>query len=237
MTDHQPPACRWGGRVEPRYCAINRNHPNPDTPATACDRCTDDIRHWLNTIPDTYTLLTLFVEHGTTTANPDSKATKRAEAPAPMRLEIIDLLDNRHGRRWLGLVPTTDRRGTAGALKVHTDRLIDERNLTTPHDDANITAACALLNRHLLWLTEQTWIDELHTDLKQLNRALSDAIGDYRPKPVGRCHLPLETQEDPCGGALLANKAGGVRCANCHATWDANELRRLGLAQAEQETA
>jgi hypothetical protein len=225
--------------TEIRYCVVRTTHKHPHPPANVCDSCRGDLDRWLKTIPDTYAILPTFIEHGTTEGNPDSKATKRSEAAAPMRLEIIDLLDNRHGRRWLGLEPTNDRRGVAGTLKVHADRLHEERPLTAEHNDASVVAACQLLRRHLGWLTEQTWADELYNDLKTVNRTLSDAIGDYRPKPVGACHLPTDDEDSdaPCGGPLLANKYGGVRCGRCHATWDAAHLRQLGLAQAQQDIA
>lgn len=227
---------------EIRYCANGctkaGTRTTTDNKSTLCRRCEDNIHTWLTKIPDLYTLLPGYTLPGTTDKNPDSKATKKAQLAAPIRLDVIDLLDNRKGRIWNGTAPAHDRRGVAGTLQVHVDRLREERHLTTPHDDTNITAACALLDRHRLWIAEQDWATYLHDDLKQTHRELSDATGDYRRPPVGRCHV-IPEDGDRCGGPLFANTYGGVHCPKCGATWDANHLRQLGLAQAEaqQETA
>lgn len=203
-----------------------------------CRHCEDNLHTWLTKIPDLYALLPGYAIPGSAEKNPDSKATKRAVVSAPLRLDVIDLLDNRLGRKWNGTAAAHDRRGVAGTLQVHVDRLREERNLTQRHDDTSISAACALLDRHRLWIAEQDWISYLYADIKQTHRELSDATGNYRRPPIGRCHLPTE-DDTTCDGPLFANTYGGVHCARCSATWDAQELRLLGLAQAQaqQETA
>lgn len=207
-------------------------HPvTTEPPSRLCGRCEERLHQWLRQIPDKYALLPTFIEHGATEKNPESKATKSATAPAPMRLDIIDLLDTRLGRRWNGTEPAHDRRGTIGTLRVHVERLIEERPLTQTWDDTSVSEACALLDRHRLWLAEQTWVDLLYEDLRIIHRELSDAVGEYRRPPVGRCHL-TDDEDTPCGGPLFANDYGGVRCARCAATWEADKLRLLGLAQA-----
>lgn len=220
-------------------CAVHPSHQHPDPPARLCRRCETNLREWLTNIPNKYALLPRFLEHGTTDSNPDSKATKRAEVAAPMKLQIVDLLDTRLGRKWLGTQATDDRRGALGTLYAICTEIHDSRNLTGPLP-TNVTATCDYLTRHILWLTEQDWIGDTYNEIRLLHRELSDAIGEYRPKPVGRCHVIPDEAEDPCGGPLFANPYGGVRCARCQASWDASKLRVLGLAQAaaqEQETA
>lgn len=209
-------------------------HPaTTEGPSKLCDQCENRLHTWLTKIPDIYAILPSFLEHGTTETNPGSKATKSADVPAPMRLDIVDMLDTRYGRHWNGLAPTTDRRGTIGTLKVHTDRLREERPLTGPHRDT-VSEACALLDRHRLWLAEQHWVEFLYEDVRVLYRQLSDATGDYRRPPVGRCHI--DTDDDgTCGGPLHANQYGGVHCGKCGTTWDADHLRTLGLAQAQAQ--
>lgn len=217
------------------YCATGCTKAGHKTqitpPRTICPRCETQIGDWLRKIPDLFALLPRFVQHGTTDRNPDSKSTKAANAPAPMRLEIIDLLDNRRGRKWLGTVTVEGRRGVLGAVVAWANEIRDGRKMATP-EPHTVTEACALIGRHLPWVVDQDWADELHAELKSLHRELSDATGDYRPKPVGRCHVVPDDTDQPCGGPLLANPYGGVHCPRCDATWDANELRILGLAQA-----
>lgn len=222
------------------YCAnaCTRRHGDEyhrvttEAPSQLCARCESRIHEWLTTLADKYALLPTFIDLGAAERNPDSKATKSANAPAPMRLDIIDLLDTRRGRRWNGTEPTTDRRGVAGTLKVHIDTLIEDRPLTQQPPITTITAACALLDRHRLWIYEQDWVDLFYEDLRQIHRALSEAVGEYRRPPVGRCHLIHDDNTDLCGGNLFANPYGGVRCARCGSSWQADKLRLLGLAQA-----
>lgn len=218
------------------YCQVNGSHKHPEPPAQLCPRCEDQFTRWLKEIPEHYALLPTFLEHGTTDRNPDSKATKRSEAAAPMRLEIIDLLDMRLGRKWQGLDVTDDRRGTLGTLLAITSEIHDGRNLTG-EQPTNVTAACTYISRHMLWLTEQDWIGDTFAEIKALHRSLSDAVGIYRPKPVGTCHVVPEHVEEPCGGPLMASPYGGVRCPRCEATWDADHLRVLGAALTTQATA
>lgn len=223
------------------YCANGcvRRHGDEHYPATTeapsllCGQCEDRLHTWLNKIPDTYALLPTFIEHGAAEKNPDSKTTKTAEAPAPMRLEIIDLLDTRLGRKWNGTAPADDRRGTIGTLRAYVGRLADERPLTTKWADTSVTEACALLDRHRLWIAEQEWITDLYEDLRVLNRQLSDAIGDYKRPSVGTC--PGATDDTPCAGKLYANQTGGVRCTTCHRGWGEDDLAFLGRLQAEAD--
>jgi hypothetical protein len=218
------------------YCQVNGSHKHPDPPAQLCAHCEDQLTRWLKEIPNHYALLPTFLQHGTTDSNPDSKATKRSEAAAPMRLEIIDLLDTRLGRKWQGLAVTDDRRGTLGTLLAITGEIHDGRNLTG-EQPTNVTAACNYITRHMLWLITQEWVGDTYSELRKLHRSLSDAVGIYRPKPVGKCHVIPEDAEEPCGGPLMASPYGGVRCPRCESTWDATHLRQLGLAITAQEPA
>lgn len=219
-----------------RYCATGCISPDQQRKQTEaksnlCRRCEENLHTWLTKIPELYIGLALYLQPGTVEKNPDSKATKRATLGAPVRLEVLDLLDTRRGRIWNGTAPAHDRRGVAGTLQVHVDRLREERPLTAAHDDTDISASCRLLDRHRLWIAEQDWVSYLYDDLKQLHRELADANGEYRRPPVGKCHVEGDDGK-ACGGPLFANNYGGVHCAKCKAAWDAAHLRQLGLAQA-----
>lgn len=212
-----------------------------EAPSNLCRRCENNLHDWLEKIPNLYALLPGFIVPGSVDQNPESKATKRAEAVAPVRLDVIDLLDTRLGRMWQGIAPAHDRRGVVGTLLVQAERLVEERPLTTATltiRNPTVTGLCALLDRNRLWLFEQDWAQYLYDDVKQVHRSCSDAVGEYRRPPVGHCHI--ETDTGACGGPLFASTYGGVRCARCQATWDADHLRQLGLAQAaakEEEPA
>jgi hypothetical protein len=231
---------------EIRYCLIGcttmsdgrkvRAQLDPGTRSLVCDRCERSIKRWLRDIPDNYALLPWFIEHGTVERNPDSQSTKAAYAPAPARLEVMDLLDGRHGLKWNGTAPAHDRRGVIGTLQVYAERVQAERGLTGDLGDLAVSTACAMLERHRLWITEQDWVTLFFDELKILNRQLSDAVGDYRRPPVGTCHAVTE-DKDECGGSLFASVDGGVNCARCGAAWDVDHLRQLGLAQNAASSA
>lgn len=220
-----------------RYCANTCTRTNGDPITTEgrsnlCPNCEDKLDSWLSNITTIWPLLPLFIEHGTTARNPDTKSTKAAVAPAPMRLDVIDLLDTRRGRKWLGTAPAHDRRGPAGLIQQHVETIAEERHITNTPDPHDVAECARFLRRNRLWIAEQEWAHLAYEDIRVIYRAMSDAIGDYRPKPVGTCHLVATEATDPCGGPLLANTRGGVRCGRCRATWDADHLRQLGLAQA-----
>ena len=207
-----------------------------DAPSTLCSRCEESLVKWLKEIPDKYALLPEFQMYGTTDQNPESKATKRPDAPAPMRLGVTDLLDNRFGRRWNGTAPSEDRRGPLGLLGVYVKRIANERPVKQPAK-GSITTECAFIARHLLWVLEQDWAAEMHHELKALYGELQTAIGEHRQRPVGRCAVDYPNDKDEykvCGGPLMPQTYGGVKCVHCGSTWAPEELRRLGLILQEQ---
>ncbi len=219
-------ACANGCKTRPDTDG-NRHPVLTDDPSLLCRACEDRLLGWLEKIPQHYTLLPDFIEHGTVDRNPESKATKSSVAQAPMRLEIVDLLDERHGRRWNGTAPADDRRGVLGILESWARLVREEKNITTS-ETATVAYEAATLRRHLLWIAEQPWITELYDDIRDLHRQLADAVGDYRPKPVGVCGVVTEDGE--CGGPLMpARYAVGVHCTRCGASWTENDLERLGL--------
>lgn len=104
----------------------------PEPGARICTSCIKRLTGWLRTIPESYHWLPLVLEHGTVTANPESSAVKAPDAPAPMRLEIVDLLDYRRGYQHDAhgvLVAGDNRRGAFGILLAWAGRIRLERDL------------------------------------------------------------------------------------------------------------
>lgn len=205
-----------------------------DPPARICRSCEANLEKWLKEIPDHYALLPTFALPGSAEKNPDSGTTKAAFVNPPVRLEVIDLLDTRVGRKWNGTAPAHDRRGAVGTLVALVEQVVDARSLTPPKD-VTVSSACTLLQKHRLWLAEQEWVGDVYTELKQLHRELANAVGIFRRPPVGHCHLIPENAETACGGPLYPNDYGGVRCSRCGNIWNVNELRILGMAQSSPE--
>jgi hypothetical protein len=225
-----------------------------------CPRCQTRITKWLRDLPDTYALLPSVIDHGTVPADPGTKHTKRPDPPAPMRLEVIDLLDTRPGFGALGILHSwasvvREERNqpaicTCGHLALgHRSYGAVRCTAKKCHCDAyqaihpTVTAECQLLVSNLPWIVEQGFAGDLYEEVRVLQRTLTDTVGDYRAKPVGRCAVLVDHPGAPlpvlCGGALVMDKAepdaskpqrAGVHCVVCGARHEANqELRELGL--------
>lgn len=198
-----------------------------DDSAIICAKCVDRLDTWLRQIPDTYALLPSVVEHGTVATNPETASTKRPDPPAPLRLEVLDLLDDR------------PQRGAAGLLDSWADVVRDQRHLHAPAPSTayGVTASCSLLIQHLPWISKQEWAPEFYSEVKPLVREMRDRVGEYRPRPVGTCWVPVWRDQDgtqalvACGGLLFLDlDRRGCHCVSCGVQYDAADpaLRRLG---------
>lgn len=218
-------------------------------PGLVCRDCADRMGDWLADIPGTYALLPDVVEPGTVDTNPETTSTRNPEAPAPVRLDVLDLLDDRRG--WQDGRPSDNRRGVLGVLQDWAQLVRDGRGLPRPDEPPAAVAGdsdemptvhdeARFLARHLPWCCEQTWVGDLHDDLRRLQRDLANAVGEYRPRPVGSCPRDVERdgQTVTCGGPLLQSRWNpGVFCAACRDTWGHDELRRLGLVLGEDRAS
>lgn len=210
-------------------------------PSKLCRSCEDRLREWLEEIPTNAALAPAVIEHGTVDPDPGSKSTKRAWAPAPLRLEVLDLLDGRLGRKWMGTAVREDmRRGPLGDLIDEADVVVDRAGVTprVPPIEMTMAEVCAFLTRHLAWVTRQDTDDvrAFYKTIGKVHRAFADAVGDFRRPPVAHCHI-TRADGTSCGGPIYASDYGGVRCARCKTTWDPGQLRLLGMAQEDKEHA
>jgi len=213
-----------------------------------CPRCGKRLDGWLRGIPESFALLPAVVDHGTVPVDPGTKHTKRPDPPAPMRLEVIDLLDDRDGRGVLAVVHSwaelvRDHRHDSRpcqcghAMPGHTGSCSAQGCGCQSYRpvDATVARECAYLITNLPWASGNEWIVDLYDEIRILARTLSDTVGEYRPKPVGRCaalqDIEGSTVQGVCGGALVMDREGtGVHCIKCPAHYEASvELRALGL--------
>lgn len=216
------------------YCAngctrINRakqREPIHADRGNLCRTCYQRLDEWLDAIPERYARVADYLlPTADLDKNPETKATKRANAPAPIRLAALDLLDQRRGRKWRGLVPADDRRGALGTLHANANLIRTQRNMR-PEPHPHVMGEADLLRAHLEWLAGVSHINEIHDEIRTLHRQLGDAIGEYPPKPIGQCDLIVDDTE--CGGPIYPSHAG-VRCIRCRATWGHATMQLLGL--------
>lgn len=204
----------------------NRSPVLAEEPSRLCRGCEAAMAGWLDAIERSFALLPYLLQPGSTPPDPARKIRAGLSPPVPARLDVLDLLDSRRARNRLG-APTANRRGAVGVLASYADEVRELRRLS-PQPHPSVPSEVRLLRRHLLFVTEQDWAPDCHADLRALARQLADAVGDYRPRPVGRCAVLGE--EGACGGPLMPQRyTVGVRCARCGSTWSAPDLRRLGL--------
>lgn len=183
-----------------------------------CPRCAARLDKWLRAIPDVFALLPAVVMHGTVPSDPGTKHTKRPDPPAPMRLEVIDLLDRRSGY------------GALGILHSWAELVRDQRGDQRP-DVTTVAGEAATIIVNLAWCAGQEFAGDLYGEIRVLARTLDDTVGEYRPKPVGRCEWLADGEDETCGGALVMDREGtGVHCLRCGHRHEANDgLRQLGL--------
>ena len=189
-------------------------------------------RRWLaDTLDDiviTYALLPHFYEPGTAVDDGQQVRGKRVDPPAPVRLDVIALLDRRTLAQHPGdLVPVL------AVLEAWAALVRDERNLKTCRTISTVTREVGTLIAHLDWITAQAWVPDMAAELRDVKSALHSAIGDHAPRPVGTCPV-VHPDTGECGGKLYQDRYGGmsVTCRRCGETWGETELRRLGLMQS-----
>jgi len=222
-----------------------------------CPRCAARLDKWLRGIPDAYALLPRVVMHGSVPSDPGTKRTKRPDPPAPMRLEVVDLLNTKPGYGVLGIVHSwaqlvrDERHLVTYCTCTHARPSHNQKHCTalgcgcrkyTP-GPFYVYAECQVILANLAWCTEQGFAGDLYDEIRRLARDLNDTVGEYRPKPVGKCAALRPDPDDPdnrvlCGGALVMDKpkpddedqTTSVRCLSCNTRHEANaELRALGL--------
>jgi hypothetical protein len=109
--------------------------------------------------------------------------------------------------------------------------LAEERPLTATLPRSAM-AQLGLLQVHHRWIAAQPFVDDYLNEMVGLRKALSAALRDHTHKQVGRCRLPVEGREGPCGGALIEeNGTDTIKCQDCHAQWsEPHERARLAMS-------
>ena len=205
-------------------------HRDPKTAAQGTLVCAGHARWLLDTLHDIITttaLLPYFLQPGTAVDDGHQVKGKRVDPPAPVRLDVIALLDRRTLARHPGdLIPVL------AILEAWATLTRDERQIRHPRT-TTVTTEAGTLIAHLDWASTQPWIPDMAAELRDVKSALHSAIGDHAPRPVGTCPV-IHPDTGECNGKLYQDRYGGmsVTCRKCGETWGETELRRLGLMTA-----
>jgi hypothetical protein len=203
-------------------------HPLPKSAADGTLVCPGHARWLRDTIDDvvvTYALLGDFFEPGTAIDDGHQVKGKRVDPPAPVRLDVVALLDKRTAYRYPGdIVPVL------AILEAWATLVRDERKIQPCRQPATVTSEAGTLLAHLDWIIGEPFVADLADEIRQVKSALHSAIGDHAPRPVGTCPV-VHPDQGECGGKLYQDRYGGmsVTCRKCGETWGETELRRLGL--------
>lgn len=175
-----------------------------DVPAQLCTHCTTRLHDRLQRLPKLYTALAAWMAPAG--RRPELGAAPAAEAPLPVRQEVLDL-------RGPG--------GIVGILEDWRAAVHAARDWTTPTHTGDIgqriTTAAAALGRNLTWLS-LTWDQgvALATEIATLEgRCLAVISPRDRSIPIGAC--PADVGNGAICGTTIRVPAGtqDVRCRGC----------------------
>ena len=183
------------------------------------------LRHVVADIFDAYALLPHFFEPGTAVDDGRQVKGTRIDPPAPIRLDVVALLDRRTKRLHPG-----DPVPVLGIVETWAELVCEERGIQRKPGPVYLSGVLGVLERHHDWIVQQAWVDEYARELRECRAALNSAIGDHAPRSVGRCPV-LSSDDTECNGPLHQDRYGrlSVTCARCGAIWGEDDLRRLGL--------
>jgi len=194
-----------------------------------CEPCCDRLWKALDKLADHYIRLDAAILPGSVERNPETKATKRVHAPAPLRIDPIDLSDERH---YLigGSLPIENVRGVVGILQKWANLIRVQQGAKTNPTPTLATEVARLVNA-FDFLVRQPYAPNAYKAVMTAQREVKDAIGIYRGRPVGKCPVVVTDDDDAagdaCGGALFPT-ALGVKCVRCNSIWTAERLAHLG---------
>jgi hypothetical protein len=184
-------------------------------------------------VGDLWADLAFIVEAGSAPKDetPKTRHLKSAEAPAPANLEVLSLRDPRSLSVATAADPSNPIPSLVSIVASWTMLLAEERPLTATLPRSAM-AQLGLLQVHHRWIAAQPFVDDYLNEMVGLRKALSAALRDHTHKQVGRCRLPVEGREGPCGGALIEeNGTDTIKCQDCHAQWsEPHERARLAMS-------
>lgn len=208
------------GVLQPRHTEDGR---------AICEECCDRLWKALDNLADYYVRLGAAILPGSVDRNPETKATKRVHAPAPLRIDPVDLSDERHILLG-GSLPVENVRGVVGVLQKWANLIRIQMGSPTLANPT-LTTELRRLTGSFDYLVRQPYAPSAYKAIMSTQRKVKDAIGIYRGRPVGKCPVVVTDDEaeegQVCGGALFP-VAEGVKCVACNSVWGSERLAHLG---------
>lgn len=199
----------------PQLCVIHPARPAPPalTDSLACKVCVDELEGLLKGLDEQLPRLRAFVQLGATSPDDGVRGGRRADAPAPLRIDVLSLLDPRNDKspgkvlaKWGAVFGTA---ATPAGLRQALGRIVE-------HDQLRAFAR----------------------DLRALADEVRRAVGEQGPavRRVATCRRDLPTGDNgtrECGGPIMAAPDGDTAtCGRCGDKWPRDRWQLLGRLQA-----
>jgi hypothetical protein len=199
--------------MTPQLCVIHPARPAPPalTDSLACDPCVKELDQLLKGLDEQLPRLRAFVQLGATSPDDGVRAGRRADSPAPLRIDVLSLLDPRNDR-------------SPGKILAKWGAIFG-----TPATPTGLRGALGRIVEH----------DQLRAFTRDL-RALADevrrAVGEQGPavRRVATCRRDLPTDDGTreCGGPITAAPDGDIaQCTRCGDKWPRDRWQLLGRLQ------
>jgi hypothetical protein len=193
-------------------CVICRARPPRRTSADSrrgCDVCIDELAGHLDDLTERIPLLRLMLIPG---GQPSSVRLARDASPAPLRVDVLALLDDRGDL------------AVEAVLARHAAVLAGERRLSGK------APAIQSLRAHLGWVAEADWLEEFAKDLRRLAIEVRRVVGEA-PQAVATCRRELDSGRE-CGGSITASPySDTATCSRCGDEWPRERWQLLGRLQ------
>lgn len=174
----------------------------------ACEQCGDGLYRQLANISELTQFLRVLLPPGRIiTSQPIGRPGDAS--PAPLRVDVLALLTD------------TGDLSVAGVLGDWACRVATARRMTLTRDDP-----AAFLRRHVDWITEQPYLEELAADVTRIETAVARVCREetYR---AAVCRRVIDDHE--CGGAIIATaESDTATCDRCGTVWQRDRWREMG---------
>jgi hypothetical protein len=216
------------------WCPLSHRRPSRAEIGRICAHHAAAITETLQDILEFWALLPLYLIPSQDGHDSGSKREKAADAPAPLRVDVLALTDHRNpaardpgDQPWWAPIDVPDVAGVLTAWVALAVAADTPPPLTVP-------TAVRALQAHNHRLAGMDCLPDYWTELRRVRSALAAANSEPPPRPVGRCPT-LDGDGNTCDGPLWADRHGPepasplrVTCSTCGRVFDEPMLRHLG---------
>lgn len=183
------------------------------TDSNACDPCVKDVEQLLKALDEQLPRLRAFVQLGATAPDDGVRSGRRADAPAPLRIDVLSLLDPRNDKspgkilqKWANIFGTA---ATPASLRQNLGRIVEHEQL-------------------------RAFVRELRVLADEVSRACGEQGPAVRRVATCRRDLPAgEGTTRECGGPIMAAPDGDIaQCTRCGDKWPRDRWQLLGRLQS-----